>query len=68
MKADGRVNLAAVLASLLRYPGQLPDLMQVATEARTAMRVLTHGRRTLGADLGWVPREHVNVPLSSHLE
>jgi adenosylhomocysteine nucleosidase len=67
MKADGRVNLAAVLASLLRYPGQLPDLMRVAAEARTAMRRLAHCRRTLGPDLGWVPREHVNVPLSGQL-
>jgi adenosylhomocysteine nucleosidase len=54
MKADGRVNLAAVLASLLRHPVQLPDLMRVALEARTAMRVLARCRRTLGPDLGWV--------------
>jgi hopanoid-associated phosphorylase len=55
MKADGRVNVAAVLGSLLRHPGQLPGLVHVAAEARTAMRVLTHCRRTLGPDLGWVP-------------
>jgi adenosylhomocysteine nucleosidase len=55
MKADGRVNLFAVLASLLRHPGQLPDLMRLAAQARTAMRVLTHCRRTLGPDLGFTP-------------
>jgi hopanoid-associated phosphorylase len=55
MRSDGRINLAAVLASLLRYPGQLPDLARVAAEARTAMRVLSRCRRTLGPDLGWEP-------------
>lgn len=55
MKPDGRVNLAAVLASLLRHPGQLPDLARVAAEARIAMRALRRCRRTLGPDLGWAP-------------
>jgi hopanoid-associated phosphorylase len=55
MKADGRVNLAAVTASLLRHPRQLPGLLRVAAEARTAMRVLAGCRHTLGPDLGWVP-------------
>jgi adenosylhomocysteine nucleosidase len=54
MKPDGRVNLAAVLASLLRHPGQLPELARVATEVRTAMQVLGQCRATLGPDLGWI--------------
>ncbi len=55
MKPDGRINLAGVLASLIRHPRQLPDLARVATEARTAMQVLRRCRRTLGPALGWVP-------------
>jgi adenosylhomocysteine nucleosidase len=53
MKPDGSVNAAAVLLSLLRHPGQLAELARVATEARTAMRVLSRCRRVLGPDLGW---------------
>jgi adenosylhomocysteine nucleosidase len=56
MKPDGSVNALAVLLSLLHEPGQLPDLMQVALEARTAMRVLRRCRRALGPELGWTPR------------
>jgi len=55
MKADGSVNLGAVIASLLRDPGQLPELARIATEARAAMRVLGRCRRVLGAGLGWEP-------------
>jgi adenosylhomocysteine nucleosidase len=55
MKPDGRVDLAAVLASLLRDPGQLPALARTATEARTAMRVLRRCRDILGPDLAWEP-------------
>jgi adenosylhomocysteine nucleosidase len=55
IKPDGRVNLAAVLVSLLRHPGQLPDLARIAAEVRTAMQVLRRCRQTLGADLGWAP-------------
>jgi adenosylhomocysteine nucleosidase len=55
MRPDGRINLAAVLASLLRYPGQLADLARVAAEARTAMRMLSHCRRTLEPAWGWEP-------------
>jgi adenosylhomocysteine nucleosidase len=53
MKPDGSVNALAVLLSLLRHPGQLPELVRVATEARAAMWVLSRCRRALGPDLGW---------------
>ena len=54
MRPDGHVNLAAVLASLLRNPRQLPDLMRVASDVRIAMSALTRCRRALGPQLGWV--------------
>jgi len=54
MRPDGHVNLAAVLASLLRNPRQLPDLMRVAIDVRIAMSALTRCRRALGPQLGWV--------------
>ena len=53
MKADGRIALAAVLASLLRHPLQLPDLARIARNARTAMSVLACCRQRLGPGLGW---------------
>jgi len=55
MKSGGRVDPLAVLASLLRHPGQLPGLARVAAEARTAMRVLRRCRSALGPTLGWTP-------------
>jgi adenosylhomocysteine nucleosidase len=54
MKPDGRVDLAALLASLLRNPRQLPDLIRVASDARVALSVLTRCRTVLGPELGWV--------------
>jgi adenosylhomocysteine nucleosidase len=53
MKPDGRVNAIAVLRSLLRHPGQLPELIGVAVEAQAAMRVLNRVRQKLGPDFGW---------------
>jgi len=55
MKPDGRVNLAAVIASLLLHPGQLPELARVATGVRAAMLVLARCRSELGPELGWAP-------------
>jgi hypothetical protein len=54
MRADGRLNIAAVLASLLRHPGQLGDLTRTAADARAAVAVLARCRSRLGPDLGWV--------------
>ncbi len=54
MKADGRIALGAVLASLLRHPHQLPELARIARDARSAMSVLARCRGQLGPELGWV--------------
>jgi len=48
LRADGRVDLPAVLASLLRSPGQIPALINVALDTRRALAALQQaGRRSL---------------------
>jgi len=53
MRADGRADVLAVLASLLRQPRQLFALMRVVADARAARSALFQGRRSLGADLSF---------------
>ena len=60
MAADGRVDLAAVLRSLLAQPSQLVALIVTGLEAERAFRSLLRGHRRLGAglcgaDLGQLP-------------
>jgi hopanoid-associated phosphorylase len=52
MKPDGRMDLPAVLRSLLAEPGQLPALIVTAWEAERSFRSLFRGYRRLGPDLG----------------
>ncbi|WP_246725262.1 phosphorylase [Beijerinckia sp. L45] len=52
MRADGRVDLPAVLTSLARNPRQLPGLIRTAFDARAAFAGLLRGRQLLGADYG----------------
>ena len=40
MRADGRIDVAAVIGSLAGRPGQVPALLRVAVDARTAMAAL----------------------------
>lgn len=51
MRSDGGVDVRAVLASLARRPGQLPDLLRTATGFVRAMRALRRGAGRLGPDL-----------------
>ena len=51
-QSDGQLDLAGILASLARRPGQLPDLMRLAYDARAARSALVNGRRRLGRTLG----------------
>lgn len=53
MRADGGVDIAAVLASLVRQPGQIPQLIRLARDARAAKAALLRGRRMLGRGLGF---------------
>ncbi len=52
MRADGSTDIGAVLASLLRHPGQLPRLLSVARDAAHAKRSMTAGRNRIGAGFG----------------
>src|SRR5262245_26532811 len=49
---DGQLDLGSILASLARRPGQLPDLVRLAYDARAARSALVEGRRRLGSHLG----------------
>ncbi len=53
LRADGRVNRTAVLASLVRTPSQLGLLARTAIDAHVAFRALSRGRRRLGPGLGY---------------
>lgn len=54
MRADGKVDLAAILSSLGRNPGQLPGLIRTGLEARAAFVALLRGRQLLGLGLALV--------------
>lgn len=51
MRPDGRMDLPAVLRSLLANPRQLPALLRVAWDAERAFRALLRGGRRLGGGL-----------------
>lgn len=48
MRADGRVDLPAILRSLARDPRQLPDLIRTGLDARAAFAALFRCRERLG--------------------
>ncbi len=48
MKPDGRIDLGAVMRSLLAQPGQLPALIVTGWEAERSFGSLARGRRRLG--------------------
>ena len=52
MKPDGRMDLPAVLRSLLAHPGQLPALIRTGLEAERGFRALLRCHRRLGPGLG----------------
>jgi adenosylhomocysteine nucleosidase len=54
MRADGGVNLPAVVGSLARRPSQLLLLLRLALDARAARAALFRGRRLLGPGLGFL--------------
>lgn len=53
MRADGGINLAAVLTSLLRHPGQIAALAATARQASAAFRALGRVDALLGPGLGF---------------
>ena len=54
MRADGSVNLAAILSSLAKTPGQLPGLIRTALDARKAFAALLRCRQLLGPDFAFL--------------
>ena len=48
MRADGKVDLAAILLSLGKNPGQLPGLIRTGLDARLAFAALLRCRQLLG--------------------
>jgi adenosylhomocysteine nucleosidase len=53
MRADGGINLPRLLGSLARRPGQVPQLLRLASDAQAARAALLRGRRLLGAGFGF---------------
>jgi nucleoside phosphorylase len=52
MRADGGVDVAAVLRSLVLSPWQVPALIRTGLEAEAAFRSLLRGHRLLGPGFG----------------
>ena len=52
MRRDGRMDLSAVLKSLLAAPWQLPALIRTGLEAELGFQALLRGHRLLGPRLG----------------
>jgi hypothetical protein len=53
MRSDGKPDVLAVAASLVRQPRQVFALLRVVADLRAARTSLFHGRRLLGADLSF---------------
>lgn len=49
MRADGSVDLPAILASLAKKPGQVPGLIRTGLDARKAFAALLRCRQLLGS-------------------
>lgn len=54
MRADGEVDVAAVLGALVRNPHELPALLRLAFDSREAFSVLARARALLGPDFASV--------------
>ena len=48
MRADGSVDVPAIIMSLTKKPGQLPGLVRTGLDARKAFAALLRGRQLLG--------------------
>jgi hopanoid-associated phosphorylase len=52
LDSEGAVDVLAVMRSVMRAPGQLPDLARAAVDAYVAERALRKGRKRLGPGFG----------------
>jgi hopanoid-associated phosphorylase len=64
VRADGKINHAAVLRSLRRSPGQFGSLARTAIDAGIAFRALSRGRRCLGPRLGFADVDKLLLDVS----
>jgi adenosylhomocysteine nucleosidase len=55
MRPGGAIDAMAMLGSVLRRPGQLPDLFATVRHAGKAFRALSRGNSALGKGLGFPP-------------
>ena len=53
LRADGGIDLHAVMRSLAQRPSQLQQLFSIALDTRRALRALGGARRLLGSRLGY---------------
>jgi len=53
IKPDGSLALGAIAGSILRDPGQVPQLLLTALDARVAFAALFRGRKMLAGPLGF---------------
>ena len=53
LRAEGGIDMLAVLRSLAHTPRQFPLLLRIAFDARKALGALARGRRLLGDRLGY---------------
>lgn len=53
LHTDGRVDVVAVLRSVIGAPGQIPLLIRLGFDTRTALRALAQSRRRLGTAMGY---------------
>lgn len=51
LRENGTIDVAAILDSLVRRPGQIPALIRLARESNSAFTGLLHCRRLLGSSL-----------------
>jgi adenosylhomocysteine nucleosidase len=60
LRPDGTADVAAVFRSVLQRPGQIPDLVRTALDARIARAALCAGRQMLGAGMGFPQFDHTS--------
>jgi hopanoid-associated phosphorylase len=64
LRQNGTPDVLAVFCSVLQKPGQLPDLIRTAIDARRARRALRLGRKQLGVGLGFPDHNNIAVDIT----